>query len=209
MEINEYRKLSHSDLCKSSIVNSYHDLLESRIKVMPRGIWQKDEYVIMLIRYVLEVKLGLTRDEIPKITRSVIKENKLWGALNRFKSIRRLIHFVYPGVYHECDFYRVPVGYWSNVDRIKERFEWKLAEEKLNVSDIPSFITCPVLLKWGFANPLKRHGHSPFRLVNAMYPNRFKETDFKNPPQGYRKDIASLKQQICNILQEENSWFTN
>ena len=106
MEISEYRNLSHSDLCKYSAVNSYHDLLDGHSKAMPSGTWQKDDQVIILIRYVLEVKLGLSKEEIPKITRAIIKENRLWGALNRFKSIRRLIHFVYPGVYHECNFSR-------------------------------------------------------------------------------------------------------
>ena len=63
-------------------INSYHDLLDGRIKAMPAGTWQKDEQVIILIRYVLEVKLGLSKEEIPKIKREVIKENKLWGVLN-------------------------------------------------------------------------------------------------------------------------------
>ena len=204
MEINEYRKLSHLDLCKCSILTSYHDLLDGRIKAMPAGTWQKDEQVIILIRYVLEVKLGLSKEGIPKIKREVIKENKLWGVLNRFKSIPRLIHFVYPSVYQECDFNRVPVDYWSDIDRVRDRFEWKLEVEKLAVSDIPSFINYDLLIKWGFSNPLKRHGDSPFRLLHAMYPNRFKETDFKKTPQRYRKDTASLKKQILDILQNEN-----
>ena len=191
--MNEYRKLSHSELCEYSVINTYNDLLEGRIKAMPAGTWQKDEQVIILLRYVLEVKLGLSKDEIPKIKKVIIKENKLWGSLNRFKSIRKLIHFVYPGVYHECDFNRVATDYWSDINRIRARFEWKLEEEQLAVSDIPSFINFDLLIKWGFSNPLKRHGDSPFRLINAMYPNRFKETDFKKTPQRYRKDIVFIE----------------
>ncbi len=140
MEINEYRKLSHSDLYKYSVDNSYHDLLDGQSKAMPSGTWQKDEQVIILIHYVLEVKLGLSKEEIPKITRAIINENRLWGALNRFKLIRKLIHFVYPGVYHECNFSRVPVDYWGDIERVKERFEWKLRQEGLSVTDIPTVI---------------------------------------------------------------------
>src|SRR3954453_21434799 len=131
MEMNEYRKLSHSELCEYSVINTYNDLLEGRIKAMPAGTWKKDEQVIILIRYVLEVKLGLSKEAIPKIKREVIKEHRLWGVLNRFKSIPRLIHFVYPCVYQECDFNRVPVDYWSDIDRVRDRFEWKLEVEKL------------------------------------------------------------------------------
>ncbi|MBB6447301.1 hypothetical protein [Bacillus benzoevorans] len=207
MNANKYRKCDHAILIKNPIITTYHDLLNDRIKVMSRGTWQNDEQVIVLIRYVLEVKLGLSKAEIPLINRTIIAENKLWGALNRFKSLHKLIHFVYPGVYHECDFQRVTPDYWSDVEKIKERFEWKLKEENLLVSDIPSFITCHTLLKWGFSNPLKRHGDSPFRLMNALYPNRFKETDFKKTPQRFRKDKTALRKQILEILQSEGIHF--
>ena len=209
MELDSYRKLDSSELTKYPIVNVYHQLLENQIKTMPKGTWQDDENVIILIRYAFEIKLGLSQEEIPKITRSDIKENKLFGALNRFKSIRKLIHFVYPGVYHECDFSRVPVDYWSDINNIKERFEWKLAQEQVKTSDIPSFISYETLIQWGFANPLKRHGDSPFYLINAMYPNHFKETDFKKTPQHFRKNTTALKQQILDILQKEQIQLTD
>lgn len=122
-------------------------MLDKRIKTLPKATWQQDSNVIILIRYVLEFKLGLSKDKIPKINRTIIAENKLWGALNRFKSIRKLIHFVYPYVYHDCDFYRVSVDYWSDIDHVKERFEWKLAVENIKVSDIPLFITYSLLMK--------------------------------------------------------------
>ena len=203
MELDILRKLNPSDLVKCPIVNVYHQLFENQIKAVPKGTWQNDENVIILIRYAFEIKMGLSQDGIPKITRTEIKENKLFGALNRFKSIRRLIHFVYPGVYHECDFLRVPNDYWSDINNIKERFEWKLAQEQMKISDIPSFISYDILIQWGFANPLKRHGDSPFNLINAIYPNYFKETDFKKPPQRFRKNTIALKQQILDVLQKE------
>ncbi|KAB7706552.1 hypothetical protein F9802_10150 [Bacillus aerolatus] len=195
---------SNDELIEHSVVKSYHNLLAGQIHALPPGTWQNDENVIVLIRYVLEVKLGLSRAEIPRITRTHIKENKLWGALNRFKSIRKLIHFVYLGEYQEFDFHRVPVNYWADIERIKERFEWWLQQEGLTFADIPSVVNCELLLKWGVSNPLKRHGDSPFRLLHAIYPNHFKATDFKKTPQRYRKDNATLKKQIIEILQKEN-----
>lgn len=204
MILNKYRNLPHNQLISEPIICIYQNLLEGRIKAMPKGTWQSDQHVVCLIRYVLEVKLGLAKEEIPKITRKTIKANKLFGALNKFKSVHKLIHFVYPGVYHECDFQRVSPGYWSDISRIRERFEWRLEKEKLAIAEIPSFISCELFLKCGFSNPLKRYGDSPIQLINAMYPNRFKETDFKNLPQGYRKSSESLKKQLLDILQNEN-----
>ncbi len=50
---------------------------------------------------------------------------------------------------------------------------------------------------------MKRHGYSPFRLLNAMYPNVFKETDFKKFPHNYYKDKVALKKQFLEMLQKE------
>ena len=101
------------------------------------------------------------------------------------------------------NFSRVPVDYWGDIERVKERFEWKLRQEGLSVTDIPTVIQCDLLIKWGFSNPLKRHGYSPFRLLNAMYPNVFKETDFKKFPHNYYKDTVALKKQFLEMLQKE------
>jgi hypothetical protein len=207
MEISDYRRLTGNDLCKYPIVKTYNALIANKISILPLGTWQKDENVIVLIRYVLEVKLGLTKEEIPKTTRTIIKENKLWGSLNRFKSIRKLIHFVYPGVFHECEFSRVPINYWENIDRVKERFEWKLAQEGLEIGDIPPIISNKILIQWGFSNPLKRHGYSPFKLLNKLYPGQFKETDFKKVPHHYYENKSRLKKQFLDMIEKEQIPF--
>lgn len=51
--------------------------------------------------------------------------------------------------------------------------------------------------------------YSPFRLMNAMYPNRFKETDFKSTPQRYRQSKTALRKQIIDILQSEGIRFAD
>src|SRR5690606_3524975 len=112
------RGISSELLSEEPILKSYHDLLNGRIKALPRGTWQNDRNVIILVRYVLEIRLELSREEIPMVTKEVIHKNKLWGALNRFKSIRRLLYFVYPGKYNDLDFPRVTTGYWSDKKRI-------------------------------------------------------------------------------------------
>ena len=203
MTTNIFYNLSHAEIVEDPIVKIYHDLLSNQIRTLPRGTWTNDRNVVVLIRYVLEIKLELSKDEIPKITRYVIQENKLWGALNRFKSLRKLIHFVYPNMYHECDFNRVTIDYWSDIGRVKERFEWRLTQDGLSLIDVPTFVNYDLLIKWGFSNPLKRHGDSPFQLLNAMYPNQFQATDFKKVPHHYRKDNAVLKKQFFEMLKKE------
>src|SRR5690606_12137025 len=185
---------------QESIINTYNDILSGKIQSFPKGTWQDDRNVIILIRYVLEIKLGLSKEEIPLINRDIIHENHLWGALNRFKSLRKLIHFVYPGVYREWEFSRVPTDYWSDKNNLREYLEWKLEREGIQLSELPSIVNSDLLLKWGFANPLKRYGDSPYKLLNALYPGQFKATDFKKVPHHYHKDISVLKEQFLQML---------
>jgi hypothetical protein len=110
-------------------------------------------------------------------------------------------------VFYECEFSRVPINYWENIDRVKERFEWKLAQEGLEIKDIPSIISNKILIQWGFSNPLKRHGFSPFRLLNKLYPDQFKETDFKKVPHHYYENTSKLKKQFLKMIDKEQIPF--
>ena len=81
--LNKYRKINHKELLSEPIIAVYNDLFTSTRKGLPKGTWQKDKNVIIIIRYVLEIKLGLSQEKIPQINRSLIKEKKFGG----YKSI--------------------------------------------------------------------------------------------------------------------------
>ncbi len=201
--------MSHDQLSKSSIIPIYLDVFNGTRKTLPRGTWSLDENVIIIVRYVLEIKLQLSEVEIPKITRQLIKEQKLWGALNRFKSVRKLIQFVYADRYNEFAFTRVPVGYWDDLDNIRQRLEYYLARNNQTVKDIPTIVTYDQLVEWGLSNPLKRHNHSPYSLVNALYPNRFSRYQFRKIPQRTATDKELLKIQFFNMLSNEKFEFVD
>jgi len=141
------------------------------------------------------------------INKAVIKDNKLWGSINRYKSIKSIIHLVYSNKYTEFDFHRVPSDYWKAKDNIRLRLEEKLQQEGYSVNDIPKISTCDQLVKWGFSNPLKRWGDSPFKLMNALYPYKFTNTDFRSLPQGTSKNQEFLKRQFISIIEKEKIEF--
>jgi hypothetical protein len=174
---------------------------------MPKGTWMEEKNVILIYRYVLEIKMQLNQEKIPKITKRDIGEHKLWGSLNRYKSIKRIIHLVYPNQYNEFDFFRVPKDYWADKSKIKDRLELKLNEHGYMINDIPKIITCETLIAWGFSNPLKRFEHSPFQLINALYPGRFKPTEFKKSPQRSSKVPDFLRKQFFHMLEQEGIQF--
>lgn len=202
--INKYRKLDHIELKKQPIIQSYLDLLSGKRKTFPRGTWELDENIVIIVRYVLEIKLQLSEEEIPKITRRVIKEQKLWGAHNRFKSVRKLLQFVYLDKYNEFDFLRVPVGYWDNIENIRKRLEYHLHHKGSTLEEIPNVVTYDQLVEWGLSNPLKRHGDSPFQLIDTLYPNKFTPYQFRKIPQGTATNRESLKVQFFKMLNKEN-----
>lgn len=205
--IEFYRKTNHKYLIQNYIIETYEELLSGSRESLPKGTWKNDINVVLIIRYALEVRLKLTKEEIPKITKQNIKELKLWGALNRFKSIKKLLSFVYPGEFNEFDFHRLPTNYWANIEKIKARFEYKLNKNKIPFHDIPKHITYDLLINWGFSNPLKRHENSPYQLINTIYPGAFKPYEFRKIPQRFTTNKEMLKEQFINMVEREKIAF--
>jgi hypothetical protein len=196
--------MSNAELKVQSIVTIYNEVMSGERSMMLTGTWEQEYNIIIILRYVLEVKLKLSKQEIPRINRQLINEHKLWGPLNRFKSIPKLIKFIYPNQYSDLDFSRVPAGYWADLENIRKRFELCLKQNNYTREDIPSVVTFQLLVKWGFSTPLKRWGHSPYKLINALYPGAFKEVDFRSVPQRYWNNHDTLKKQIKEMLAYEN-----
>ncbi|MGG3970843.1 hypothetical protein ABEV22_10970 [Geobacillus stearothermophilus] len=71
-DTNEHRTIPCYELEQFPIIGVYKELLAGKRKALPAGTWEKDENVIILVRYVLEVQLGLSREQIPKINKKYI-----------------------------------------------------------------------------------------------------------------------------------------
>ncbi|WP_066175583.1 DUF4046 domain-containing protein [Bacillus marinisedimentorum] len=199
--------ISSIDLAKHPMITVYRQVIKGERKVFPRGTWQNDENIVVIIRYVMEVKLSLSKQEIPNISRELIHEHKLWGALNRFKSVRKLLQFVYPDEYNVFDFPRMPRNYWENLGNTKKRFEECLERSGLVEEDIPNVVMCDRLVQWGLIQPLKLLGYSPFRFIDTLYSGRFREIDFKTVPQGYGKNTRFLRELFLAMLEKEQIAF--
>ncbi|MFD1360925.1 hypothetical protein [Lentibacillus salinarum] len=206
-KLDRLRKMSPAELENQEVIPIYKEVIDGRRKVLPRGTWKEDQNVIVLIRYTLEIILELKQEQIPKITKSIIAKYKLWGSLNRFKSIRKLINFVYPGKFTEFDFIRVPKSYWSNLENIKKQLDHCLYEESICTAAIPKVVTHQWLVERGFSAPLKQFDHSPFKLVDAVYPGKFKEVNFKSVPQRFWNDENKIRQRFNEMLKAEGIGF--
>lgn len=208
-DLDYYRKMRHTEVTKEKIITIYEEVLSGIRRTLPRGTWEEEKNTILIYRYLFEIKLRLPFEEIPKITRREIAKYKLWGSITRFKSIKKILQLVYPNAYTEFDYNRVPKDYWNNIENIRKRIEYFLQQEGYAISDIPSVITYDQLIKWGLSNPLKRWNHSPYQLINAIYPNMFSPTDFRKSPQRSSVENEFLIKQFYNMLEKENIEFND
>ena len=87
--------------------------------------------------------------------------------------------------------------------------EYYLSKNNYSISDIPTVVTYDQLVEWGFTNPLKRYGYSPYNLINALYPGKFDQYDFRKVPQGSTNDQSMVIKQFFKILEKENIKFND
>ncbi|WP_157182480.1 hypothetical protein [Bacillus sp. m3-13] len=194
---------------EKDIIKHYCKVIDGKQKALPKGSLDEDSNIIILLRYVLESKLRLTHNEIPLVSRQLIKENKMYGLLSHYRSIPKLIKFVYKRRFEETDFQRVSSGYWSDTKNIKSFFEKCLIKYGYTKEDIPQIAKVNLLVEWGFSKPLKRYGDSPFRLMNALYPREYKVFDFDNVPQRFWDNPIYARERILEMIRQENIIFKN
>ncbi|WP_404468957.1 hypothetical protein [Sutcliffiella horikoshii] len=206
-DLDVYRTMPLDEILEQQIVKSYLDMLEGKRKTLPRGSLEKDSNIIILFRYVIEYKLQLVPTDVTFVTKEVIKQNKLFGLLNYYRSVPKLIKFVYKDKYEDTDFQRVPKGHWEHIQNIKLYFEKCLQQHGYTMEDIPAIAKVEVLVSWGFSNPLKRYGDSPFQLINAIYPNKFNVFDFNCVPQRYWEVPTHVRARLKEVIQKENINF--
>ncbi|ART78035.1 hypothetical protein B4U37_19220 [Sutcliffiella horikoshii] len=96
-ELNIFRSMPMEVIIEKDIIKHYCQVIDGKRKALPKGLLDEDSNIIILLRYVLESKLGLTHNEIPMVSSKMIKENKLYGLLNHYRSFPKLIKFVYEG----------------------------------------------------------------------------------------------------------------
>ncbi|MGD7053010.1 hypothetical protein [Sutcliffiella horikoshii] len=202
-----YRSMPLDEIMKKEVVKFYMEILKGKRKSFPKGTLENKENIILIFRYAVERVLELNHEQIPLITTKSIKDYKLFGLLNHYRSIPKLIKFVYKNHFDETDFQRVTKGYWSDTNNIKKYFEQCLQKHGYTHQDIPQVAKVETLVSWGFSNPLKRYGHSPLRLINALYPDEFNVSDFESVPQRYWNNPNHAQERIMEIIHEENIPF--
>lgn len=163
-------------------IETYKMVLNGALKTFPRHFWTKPwslESSAVITRYLLEERLKINIDDIPKvITTRFMTSNKLGGMTNIVfnGSTFNIINNAYPNKFNPWDLRNVPRGFWEKKENVAKAIRW-LIEDKLKWKDkqiIERFNT-EVLCENGLATLAYRG--SLIDILNIAYPSRFKTWD--------------------------------
>lgn len=185
------KKYTKEELYEMDVVELYEMVLKGDVITrFPRGYWQQPrakENAVKCTRYLIEDILKY--DEImikQKASQNLFYEHRLFGMLYLVfnHSPYEAINNAYPGKYKEWEFKSVPNGYWRNRKNGMKATKW-LVEEKLKLNDkqLKQQLSAKLFIKNGLNGMLQLcFNNSPYEAINSIYPNKYKEWEFKQVP---------------------------
>ena len=158
---------------------------EWEFKSVPMNFWIKEKGT-EATKWLIEEKLKLTDEEIKEqLSTNLFKDNRLDSMLDTCfnSSPYQAINETYPNKFKEWEFKQVPNNFWTKEKGI-EVTKW-LIEEKLKLTDeeIKEQLSQNLFKDNALYNMLGTcFNGSPYQAINTIYPNKFKEWEFKSVP---------------------------
>ena len=172
----------------NAINNAYPNRFkEWEFGTVPRGYWNDKENAIKCVKWLIEEKLKLDDEEIKeKLSNNLFRDNNLSSMLLYCfnGSIYEAINTVYPNKFKEWGFKYTPMGFWDNKENGIKAARW-LIEEKLKLDDeeLKEQLSANLFIKNGLNGMLQYcFNSSPYEVIDMLYPNKFKEWEFKYVP---------------------------
>ncbi|PFN47358.1 hypothetical protein [Bacillus thuringiensis] len=187
----------------SKIEQIYQEILDGKRSRFPCYTWsddQNNDLAKRVIKYLIEVVLKWDKRKIlDNWKEEIIIKFKLGGVLNikYHASPFAMINDVYPNYFKEWEFRKTPKNFWTKKKAL-EALKWTI-EEKEHLTD--NQLLDVYNIKWLSNQHLSSAcqifwGKSPFLMVNDLYPNRFKEWEFRKTPKNFwtkKKALEALK----------------
>ena len=173
-----------------AIDNAYpNKYKEWEFKCAPNSFWKDKENGIKATKWLVEEKLKLSDEELKEhLSQKLFEINGLSGMLQYCfnDSPYEAINSAYPNKFKEWEFKNVPMGYWTKENGIKAT-KWLIEEKlKLNEEQLKEQLSYDLFVNNELVSMLgKCFDHSPYQAINCIYPNKFKEWEFKYVPNRY------------------------
>lgn len=208
-KISNYKKYANEIL---DDIQTYELVLKGKIKYFPKGFWAKPwsyESSANITRYLLEKKLKLNIEDIPKvISTKTFRENKLGAMLEMLYNASPIaaIDNAYPNRFKPWEFKNKSNSFWiKDTNNIKYAMRW-LIEEKLKWSrqDIIDNY-CSETLRYNCLRGILNH-YNHYDALNIAYPGEFKPWELRRVDTGYWKDKNNIKNAMRWLIEEKLKW---
>ena len=189
--MNKYTK---EEIFNMNAVDVYTMVLKGDIiKKFPNGFWQQPkakESAAKCTRYLIEEVLNYDSEMLKENNIiNIFAENKLSGMIMKCfgNSPYEAINNAYPNKYKEWEFSFVPRGFWNDKENGIKATKWLIEEKlKLNDKELKERLSKKLFIENGLTGMLNIcFNNSPYDAINAAYPNKYKEWEFKNVPRSY------------------------
>lgn len=196
---------------ENSPFKAINDLYPSEFKewefgMTPLNFWTKEK-ALKILRWMIEEKKGLSNEKLLRVYgKKWLEKNKLSAPLAMYwnSSPFAMINNLYPNRFKEWEFLMTPNNFWTK-EKALEALKWTIEEkEKLSPEQILDVYSIKWLKTHRLASPCQlMWGNSPFKMINDLYPGRFKEWEFKVTPVGFWSKCKALEALRWTIEEKE------
>ncbi|MEW9669856.1 hypothetical protein [Ammoniphilus sp. 3BR4] len=197
---------------KEKVIDIYRQILKGHRARFPNHFFvgeQGKKYLAYLTRYLLEEYLNIPVKDISKRVKAEILWNHRLRPPAQFFGWNFLdvIQNAYPGKFQPWEFRQVSNHYWCGTGgrtRAIETVKYVI-EVKCNIphQEIPQKINHHFFRERGLLGIIRLFNDSPYRVINAIYPDQFHPWQFSNVPMNYWKNPIHVKQRMDVLLFEE------
>lgn len=165
---------------------------ECKGRSLPINFWSKDSFKIILNHLINDVYNYTEEDIYKNVNQKFFKENKL--NLKVFPSIYEALNYSLPELkLIPWKFKLVSHGFWDKLDNRIWGMKWlieELLKDKVinNIDDLPFTLRQKHLVKYrlsGLIDNMCNKNENVYDLLNIIYPNKWKISDFKYLKKGY------------------------
>ncbi|PGZ57889.1 hypothetical protein COE58_24440 [Bacillus cereus] len=180
---------------------------EWELKNKRLGSWTKSK-ALEALKWTIEIKENMTDTEIRKLfSVDWLKEKGLATPLRKYwmDSPYKMINDLYPGRFKEWEMKATPNKFWEK-EKSLEALKWIIEErEKLTDEELRKVYTRKWLINQGLRTPLnKLWSNSPYAMLHALYPGKFKEWELNRVPCNYWTKEKALEALKWIIEEKEN-----
>ncbi|EEM80251.1 DUF4046 domain-containing protein [Bacillus thuringiensis] len=197
-----------------NIEQIYQEILDGKRRRFPPNTWSDDQdnnLARRVIKYLIENVLKWDEKKIISDWKEkLIIKYKLGGLLSvKYNgSPYAMINDVYPDYFKEWVFKMTPKNYWTKETAL-EALKWTIEEkEKLTDNELLEVYSCYWLSNHKLNSPCRIFWKGiPYIMINELYPNRFKEWEFKKTRSNSwtrKKALKALKWVIEEKEQMDN-----